>query len=53
MQVGEVVRFGDAGVSQFRVIDIDDIGARIEPTSHAPSGYPFWMPLAHLRVWTD
>ncbi|MFD4358045.1 hypothetical protein ACFWPX_36270 [Nocardia sp. NPDC058518] len=32
MQVGELVRIGATGVSQFRVLEVDDTGARIEPT---------------------
>lgn len=36
MQVGDLVRIGANGVSQFRVLKIDDTGARIEPTQDAP-----------------
>ncbi|MFD6108223.1 hypothetical protein ACFWFQ_36845 [Nocardia salmonicida] len=53
MQVGDLVRLGTNGVSQFRVLELEDAHALIEPTSDAPSGFPFRMRLIDLVAWTD
>jgi len=52
MQVGDLVRIGTNGVSQFRILEIDDTSARIEPTLNAPGAYPFSMRLIDLTPWT-
>ncbi|PKV76730.1 hypothetical protein ATK86_7132 [Nocardia fluminea] len=53
MQLGDLVRLGANGVSQFRVLEVEDAHALIEPTSDAPSGFPFRMRLIDLVTWTD
>lgn len=54
MQVGDLVRIAPRGVSQFRILELDEEGgARIEPTSDAPGSYPFRMRLVDLLAWTD
>lgn len=53
MNVGDLVRIGTNGISQFRVLEVDDIGARIEPTLDAPGAYAFWMRQIDLRPWTE
>ncbi|MFI8978466.1 hypothetical protein ACIGO9_36690 [Nocardia asteroides] len=53
MEVGDLVRIGTRGVQQFRVLEVDDIGARIEPTLDAPGAYPFRLRLVDLTPWTE
>ncbi|MEU4416184.1 hypothetical protein [Nocardia salmonicida] len=53
MQVGDLVRLGTGGIQQFRVVEIDDAGALVEPTLEAPGAYPFRMRLVDLHAWTD
>ncbi|WP_280220020.1 hypothetical protein [Nocardia neocaledoniensis] len=53
MQVGDLVRIGTNGVSQFKILEIDDTTARIEPTLDAPGAYPFSMRLVDLSPWTE
>lgn len=53
MQVGDLVRIGANGISQFRVLEVDDTGARIEPTLEAPGAYAFRMRLVDLTPWTE
>ncbi|MEV6661567.1 hypothetical protein [Nocardia fluminea] len=53
MQVGDLVRIGANGVSQFRVLEVEDTRALIEPTLDAPGAYAFHMRLIDLVDWTD
>ncbi len=53
MQVGDLVRLGTGGIQQFRVVELDDTGALVEPTLEAPGAYPFRMRLVDLHAWTD
>jgi hypothetical protein len=53
MQVGDLVRIGTHGVQQFRVLEVDDTSARIEPTLEAPGAYAFRMRLIDLTPWTE
>ncbi|MFG2447547.1 hypothetical protein ACGFQG_32175 [Nocardia fluminea] len=53
MQVGDLVRLGIGGIQQFRVVEIEDTGAMVEPTLKAPGAYPFRMRLVDLHAWTD
>jgi len=53
MQVGDLVRIGANGVSQFRVLEVEDTRALIEPTLDAPGAYAFHMRLIDLVAWTD
>ncbi|MEV0769960.1 hypothetical protein [Nocardia salmonicida] len=53
MQVGDLVRLGTGGIQQFRVVEVDDAGALVEPTLEASGAYPFRMRLVDLHAWTD
>ncbi|MFE3318140.1 hypothetical protein [Nocardia sp. NPDC059195] len=53
MMVGDFVRIGAGGVSQFRVVEVDDTHARILSTLDAPSAYEFPMRLIYLTSWTE
>lgn len=53
MEVGDLVRIGTRGVQQFRVLEVDDTTARIEPTLDAPGAYPFRLRLVDLTPWTE
>ncbi|TDP27841.1 hypothetical protein [Nocardia ignorata] len=53
MEVGDLVRIGTNGVSQFTILEIDDTTAGIEPTLDAPGAYPFSMRLVDLSPWTE
>lgn len=45
MMVGDLVRIGAGGTSQFRVVEVDDTHARILATLDAPGAYEFSMRL--------
>ncbi|MFI6573945.1 hypothetical protein [Nocardia fluminea] len=53
MMVGDLVRIGAGGVSQFRVVEVDDTHARILSTLDAPAAYEFPMRLIYLTPWTE
>lgn len=53
MEVGDLVRIGARGVCQFRVLEVDDVGARIKSTADAPGVYEFWMRSIDLTPWTE
>lgn len=53
MEVGDLVRIGTSGVSQFRILEIDDAYARTESTLQTPGTYAFSMRLVDLTPWTD
>ncbi|WP_280413758.1 hypothetical protein [Nocardia carnea] len=50
IQVGDVVRIGEAGGSAFVVNEVDETEGRavIEAVDEAPGRYPFSMPLSAL-----
>ncbi|MFF0544134.1 hypothetical protein ACFYTF_14990 [Nocardia thailandica] len=53
MQVGDLVRIGTSGVSQFEVVEIEGTSARIQATAETPGTYTFPMRLADLTPWTE
>ncbi|MFE5479712.1 hypothetical protein ACFQ9R_28675 [Nocardia sp. NPDC056541] len=53
MMVGDLVRIGAGGTSQFRVVELDDTHARILATLDAPGSYEFSIRLTDLTPWTD
>ncbi|MFD3464718.1 hypothetical protein ACFWVM_33800 [Nocardia fluminea] len=53
MVVGDLVRIGAGGTSQFRVVEVDDTHARILPTLDAGGAYEFPMRLIYLTPWTE
>ncbi|GEM32588.1 hypothetical protein NN3_35950 [Nocardia neocaledoniensis NBRC 108232] len=53
MQVGDLVRIGTNGISQFGILKIDGTHARIEPTLQAPGAYAFSMRLIDLTPWAE
>lgn len=53
MMVGDLVRIGTGGTSQFRVVEVNDTHARILGTLGAPGSYEFPMRLIDLTPWTD
>ncbi|MEV0538451.1 hypothetical protein [Nocardia salmonicida] len=53
MMVGDLVRIGAGGTSQFRVVEVEGAHARILATLDAPGSYEFSMRLVDLAPWTD
>ncbi|MGW6120848.1 hypothetical protein ACWFRF_17550 [Nocardia sp. NPDC055165] len=53
MTVGDLVRIGATGTSQFRVVEIEGAHARILATLDAPGSYEFSMRLVDLTPWTE
>ncbi|MBA4858060.1 hypothetical protein [Nocardia farcinica] len=49
VDVGDVVKLGDGGVSRFRVLEIDGPTATVETIEDAPGRYPFPARVADLR----
>lgn len=47
--VGDVVKLGEAGVSRFRVLELDDTTALIETVDDAPGRYPWPARLSELH----
>lgn len=48
MNVGDPVRIGTNGVSQFRIVEIDGDRALIQSVLDVPGAYPFSMRLCYL-----
>jgi hypothetical protein len=48
MEVDDLVRIGAGGISQFRVLEIDEERALIETTLDCPGKYPFSLPFSAL-----
>ncbi|WP_228805822.1 hypothetical protein [Nocardia higoensis] len=48
-EVNDQVRIRPAGVSVFRIVEIDDEHALIESVDEAPGRYPFSVPLTDLH----
>ena len=53
VQVDDLVRLGANGVSQFRVLEVEETRALIQATLDAPGAYPFYMRLVDLVAWAD
>lgn len=54
VQVDDLVRLGVNGVSQFKVLEVDETRALIKATLvDAPGAYPFYMRLVDLVAWVD
>lgn len=53
VNVGDLVRIGKNGLSQFRVVEVDDTHARILSTLDAPGAYTFPLRITDLTPWTE